>query len=128
MIDASVTVSAALGVADFPELKDPELVAPPLMWSETLAALHEMRWRQEITAGEAAAARASLRAAPVRRREHPRLADEAWRIADEFGWAKTYDAEYVALGRILGCRVVTLDARLWRGAARLGFVISPGEL
>jgi hypothetical protein len=25
------------------------------------------------------------------------LSDEAWRIADRLGWAKTYDAEYLAL-------------------------------
>jgi hypothetical protein len=47
---------------------------------------------------------------------------------DELGWAKTYDANYVALARILDCRLVTLDARLRRGTARLGFVIGPTEL
>jgi predicted nucleic acid-binding protein len=36
------------------------------------------------------------------------------------GRAKTYDAEYVAPARPLGCRLVTLDARLRRGADRLG--------
>jgi predicted nucleic acid-binding protein len=35
---------------------------------------------------------------------------------------------YVALARILGCRLVTLDARLRRGTTRLGFVIGPTEL
>ena len=44
------------------------------------------------------------------------------------GWAKTYDAEYLALAELLDCRFVTLDARLHRGAARLGFVLSPTEL
>jgi predicted nucleic acid-binding protein len=44
------------------------------------------------------------------------------------GWAKTYDAEYVALARLLGARVVTLDARLRRGADRLGLVVLPEEL
>jgi predicted nucleic acid-binding protein len=44
------------------------------------------------------------------------------------GWAKTYDAEYLALARLLGCRVVTLDLRLRRGADRLGLVVTPGEL
>ena len=49
-------------------------------------------------------------------------------MADELGWAKTYDANYVALARILVCRLVTRDARLRRGTARFGFVIGPTEL
>jgi predicted nucleic acid-binding protein len=52
--------------------------------------------------------------------------DEVWRAADELGWART--AEYVALARLLGCPLVTLDARLRRGADRLGFVVAPHEL
>ncbi len=44
----------------------------------------------------------------------------AWRRAGEFGWAKTYDAEYIALVQSLDCRLVTLDMRLRRGANRLG--------
>jgi predicted nucleic acid-binding protein len=56
------------------------------------------------------------------------LAEEAWRIADELGWAKTYDAEYVALASLLDCRLVTVDGRLRRGADRLGFVVGPTEL
>jgi predicted nucleic acid-binding protein len=52
----------------------------------------------------------------------------AWQVADELAWAKTYDAEYVGLARLLRCRLVTLDARLRRGADRLGFVVAPHEL
>ena len=52
----------------------------------------------------------------------------AWEIADQLGLAKTYDAEYLALADILGCRVVTLDARMRRGADRLGLAVSPTEL
>jgi len=70
----------------------------------------------------------ALLQAGIRTRSHPRLGDEAWRMADELGWAKTYDAEYVALARLLGCRLVTSDGRLRRGADRLGFVITPAEL
>ena len=36
--------------------------------------------------------------------------------------------EYVALAQILGCRLVTLDGRLRRGAAQLGMVIGVHEL
>ena len=67
-------------------------------------------------------------AAPIERVEPTSLPSNAWSLADEFGWAKTYDANYVALAQILGCRLVTLDARLRRGTARLGFVVGPTEL
>lgn len=43
------------------------------------------------------------------------------------GWAKTYDANSIALARLLTCRVVTRDARLRRGRARLGIVVGPTE-
>jgi predicted nucleic acid-binding protein len=64
----------------------------------------------------------------IRRRAPARLGSEAWDVANELGWAKTYDAEYVALARLLKCRLVTLDARLRRGAAPLGFVVGPEEV
>lgn len=60
--------------------------------------------------------------------ENSELGADAWKIADEFGWGRTYDAEYVALARLLDCRLVTLDAHLRRGTDRLGIVITPAEL
>ena len=66
--------------------------------------------------------------APVEKRDPPALGAEAWNIAVEFGWGRTYDAEYVALAKILSCRLITIDGRLWRGTKRLGFVITPEEL
>ena len=69
-----------------------------------------------------------LERCPVKRMDPPELGAEAWRIAEEFGWGRTYDAEYVALARLLECRLVTLDARLRRGAERLGIVVTPAEL
>lgn len=64
----------------------------------------------------------------VEERRPDDLTMQAWRIAEEFGWAKTYDAEYVALAKMTGCRLVTVDGRLRRGADRLGFVVTPAEL
>jgi predicted nucleic acid-binding protein len=128
VVDATVALSASGARDGFSELDDEELVAPPLMWSEALSVLHELRWRGEITNEDADTTRARLERCPVTRRSPRRLAREAWRVADELGWAKTYDAEYVALARLLGCRVVTLDARFHRGADRLGLVVAPHEL
>ncbi len=90
--------------------------------------LHELVWRGELTSAEGEAAREALEQLDVRRVDDPRLGPEAWRIAEQLGWAKTYDAEYVALASLLGCRLVTLDGRLRRGADRLGFVLSPAEM
>ena len=127
-LDASVVVVACLREEGLEDFGREQLVAPPLMWSESRSALHELLWRGEIVPDDAASARAKLEASTVEPRLPDRLGEEAWRIADELGWAKTYDAEYVALAQLLECRLVTLDERLRRAADRLGFVISPAEL
>jgi predicted nucleic acid-binding protein len=128
VVDASVAVPACLAEAGFEVLPDDDLVAPALLWSEARSVLHELVWRREITASDGEAAQAILERAPVRRIDDERLGAEASRIADTLGWAKTYDAEYVAVAQLLGCRLVTLDARLRRGADRLGLVVSIDEL
>jgi predicted nucleic acid-binding protein len=128
VVDASVAVAACLAPDGFVVLAPEEPVAPALMWSEARSVLHELAWRGEVSAADAELARDLLERAPVGRRDHDDLGEEAWRIADELGWAKTYDAEYVALARLLDCRLVTIDARLRRGADRLGFVLTPSEL
>jgi len=104
------------------------LVAPSLMWSEWTSSLHEGVWRRELHALQADTLRARAVDLPIAREDPVGLRAEAWRIADELGWAKTYDAEYLALARLLERKVVTLDARLRRGADRLGLVTSPAEL
>lgn len=128
VVDASVAVYAALTDDGFDRLRAVDLVAPPLLWSEALSTLREHLWRGDISREQAEASRSSLLDAPIRRRAPRALYTEAWRIASELGWAKTYDAEYVALARLLGCRLLTLDGRLRRGAARLADVIGPTEL
>lgn len=128
VIDASAAVDLCLSPSGFEALASEELLAPPLILSESLAALHEMRWRNEIPDDMATLGLERRREMPIRIEQPSDLSDEAWRIADEFGWAKTYDAEYVALAKLSCCRLLTVDGRLRRGADRLGFVVTPAEL
>jgi predicted nucleic acid-binding protein len=128
VVDASLVVAWSTGTRDLDELAPDARCAPALMWSEARSALHERIWRKELALDHALRARARLEDVDVELKSDARLAEEAWRIADELGWAKTYDAEYVALASLLGCRLVTVDGRLRRGADRLGFVLGPTEL
>jgi len=128
VVDASVVIRACAAPEGFALLADSELLAPALLWSEVRSALHEAACRGEVASDRAAKVLRALDDSPVRLRAHESLGPEAWRVADELGMAKTYDAEYVALARLLECRLVTLDGRLRRGADRLGFVVGPSEL
>ena len=128
VLDANVALAACGGPRGFDAYAGEPLVAPPLMWSESRSALHEALWRGETSAEQARRTLEALGGGRIEERRHEQLGEEAWRLADELGWAKTYDAEYVALARLFDCRLVTLDAALRRGAARLGFVIAPTEL
>ena len=90
--------------------------------------LHELRWRKEISRELAGIAFERLSAAEVSPRRPKGLMEEAWRIADRLGWAKTYDAEYLALAVLVRCRLLTTDAKLKAGGSGLVTVIGPAEL
>jgi predicted nucleic acid-binding protein len=128
VIDASVAVAASATPVGFTSFRRFELVAPPLLWIEVVSALHTAMWRGELRRDQAEPMLKRALGAPLERVEPESLPTNAWQVADEFGWAKTYDANYVALARSLGSQLVTLDARLRRGTDRLGFVVGPTEL
>lgn len=120
VLDASVFLAAAARKNGFKVFGREELVAPPLFWPEARSVLHVSVWRGLISRELADRSLSILESDRVRERRHRRLGREAWRIADEFGWAKTYDAEYLALAFVLGIKVATFDRRLGRAAESLG--------
>lgn len=128
VVDASVVVNACLAEDGFAPFREQSLVAPPLMWSEVASVLHEMRWRPAISSELAELAVRRLDESSIQSQRPAELRREAWRIADQLGWARTYDAEYVALANLLRCRLMTIDGRLRRGAGHVVQIVGPTEI
>jgi predicted nucleic acid-binding protein len=91
-----------------------ELLAPTLLRSQTLSALHEAVQRGEIPADVARDHLTRVGRMPIRLLGDAVLRRRAWDVADRLGWASTYDAEYVALTQLQADAFVTLDADLAR--------------
>ena len=112
VIDAGVAIQlAAAGIEVSPEH---ELLAPTLLRSQVLSALHEAVGRGEITADTGLDRHRVISQMPIRLLGDAVLRRKAWQVADQFGWATTYDAEYVALTLLQADAFITLDAELAR--------------
>lgn len=128
VVDSSAAIAASVSPAAAAELSPHTLISPPLMWSEVHSGLREARWRGELDDAALKRALREFAQLPISRRTPRNLYDEACRVAARLGWAKTYDAEFVALAHLERATVLTTDARLRRGADRTGLVITPAEL
>ena len=95
-----------------------ELLAPTLLRSQTLSALHEAVHEGTIPAGEAREllGRVGPPGLKIRLLGDAVLRRVAWDFAEQLGWPSTYDAEYLALTKLQGDAFVTLDAELARRA------------
>jgi predicted nucleic acid-binding protein len=91
-----------------------ELLAPTLLRSQTLTLLHEAVERGELPADVARDRLARIGQIKIRLLGDAVLRRRAWEVADQLGWASTYDAEYVALTQLQADAFVTLDAKLAR--------------
>jgi predicted nucleic acid-binding protein len=100
--------------------RDHQLLAPTLLRSQTLSALHEAVQRGEIPADVARDRLARIGRMPIRLLGDGVLRRRAWELADRLGWASTYDAEYVALTQLQADALVTLDDDL---ANRVGRIV-----
>ncbi len=95
-----------------------ELLAPTLLRSQTLSALHEAVHRGELADEEARdlLTRVGPPGLKIRLLGDAVLRRVAWELADQLGWASTYDAEYLALTRLQADAFITLDRGLAKRA------------
>jgi predicted nucleic acid-binding protein len=93
------------------------LLAPTLVRSETLSALHEQVHAGKLSRDVALVRLGRIREMPIRLLGDAVLRRRAWEIADQLGWADTYTAEYVALTQLQADALVTLDKKLARDLA-----------
>ena len=91
-----------------------ELLAPTLIRSQTLSAMHEAVQRGELDAGEARKILGRVGKMKIRLLGDAVLRRVAWQMADRLGSASTYDAEYVALTELQADALITLDEELIR--------------
>jgi predicted nucleic acid-binding protein len=93
---------------------DHELLAPTLLRSQTLSALHEAVSRGELSEVVARDRLERIWRIPIRLLGDAVLRRRAWDVAERMGWADTYAAEYVALTQLQADAFVTMDAALAR--------------
>ena len=117
VVDASVLAPAlADDTADGDRARarlagEPDLAAPHLVDLEVLSV-----WRRAARAGDleprrTTLAREDLVALPLERFPHVGLLEDVWGLREN---VSPYDAAYVVLAGLLGCPLLTADARLAR--------------
>jgi predicted nucleic acid-binding protein len=94
-----------------------ELLAPTLLRSQTLSILHEAVQRGELPADVARERLRHVAQMKIRLLGDAVLRRRAWDIAEQLGWASTYDAEYIALTQLQADAFITLDPKLARSVA-----------
>ena len=111
-MDAGVVLHLASGETEVSA--EHELLAPTLLRSQTLSALHEAVHRGDLADDSARERLERVGRMKIRLLGDAVLRRKAWEVADRLGWASTYDAEYVALTLLQADAFVTLDVELAR--------------
>jgi predicted nucleic acid-binding protein len=112
VVDSSAVLHLASAGIKVPA--EHKLLAPTLLRSQTLSALHEAVLRGEIPVDVARDRLARVGRMPIRLLGDAVLRRRAWDLADRLGWASTFNAEYVALTQLQADAFVTLDMEFAR--------------
>jgi predicted nucleic acid-binding protein len=89
-----------------------QLLAPAVLRSQLLSLLYQAVRRGELTKKDAERRLDYVRGLRIRLLGDRVLQSVAWKVADQLGWADTFDAEYVALTQLHGDALITLDRQL----------------
>jgi predicted nucleic acid-binding protein len=112
VVDSGVVIHLASNGLAVPDKH--ELLAPTLLRSQTLSVVHDAVHKGELPEDEARDLLERIWEIKIRLLGDAVLRRNAWRFAEQLGWAETYDAEYVALTKLQGDAFVTLDEDLAR--------------
>jgi len=97
-----------------------ELVAPPLLFAECTSVLSEHVYRQQLLALEAKRIVAIVVRLHIRLVGTPACFERAFDMARSLGWAKAYDALYLAAAEYERAELLTIDRGMRDAAHRLG--------
>ena len=127
MANYVITPDVALRLAAAQQTPDAahRLLAPTLQRSELLAELYRLVRAGRMSRETAADQLAFVRGLRLRYLGDRVLQQVAWNVADQLGWPDTYAAEYIALTKLQGDALVTLDDDLAAGAAQFGVGVAP---
>ncbi|MGH3441508.1 MAG: type II toxin-antitoxin system VapC family toxin [Nitriliruptorales bacterium] len=120
VVDASVLATALADDTDEGDSarerlrEDPDLHAPNLVDLEVLSTFRHRARAGELDGRRAALAVEDLASLPLQRYPHHPFLERVWELR---GNLTPYDAAYVALAEMIGCVLVTADARLARAPA-----------
>jgi predicted nucleic acid-binding protein len=112
VVDCGVVLQLASDGIEVPA--EHELLAPTLLRSQTLSALHEAVHAGELPPDVALERLRRVGSIRIRLLGDAMLRRRAWVLAEQLGWAETYDAEYLALTQLQAEAFVTLDKELAR--------------
>ena len=111
--EAAEVFWAALGPED-------EVVAPQLLLPECTSSIRRRAARQEITEIEAAGVLLHLLDLPIRIEQSRSQFTLALEYARRLTVSRAYDAQYLAVARLIEGEVVTVDRGMFEAAGRLG--------